>query len=116
MEHKKPLQLDWESFRSLGNPDNAPPEKEEIKKPTHLSSVIRVFIEKKHRGGKEVTLVKGFDGPIEELEALGKKLKQQCGVGGSVKDNEIIIQGNQRDKVMAILLSLGYKNAKKAGG
>lgn len=116
MEIKKPLHLDWEAFRALGNPDNAPPEKDEDKKPAFLSSPIRVFIEKKHRGGKEATIIRGFEGPVSELEALGKLLKQRCSVGGSVKDNEIIIQGNQRDKVMSMLLSMGYKNAKKAGG
>jgi translation initiation factor 1 len=118
MEEKKPKVLDWDSFRKLGNPENAPDEKESEsqKKPAYFLAPIRVFIEKKHRGGKEATLVRGFEGPESELENLGKLLKQKCSVGGSVKDNEIIIQGNQREKVMQILLDLGYKNSKKAGG
>lgn len=116
MESKKPTLLDWDSFRSLGNPENAPEEPTEIKGSKHLSSPLRVFIEKKHRGGKEAIIIKGFEGPEEELESLGKLIKQKCGVGGSVKEGEIIIQGNHREKIMVILKDLGYKNAKKAGG
>lgn len=118
MEGKKPTLLDWESFQKLGNPENAPlePEEESTTQKKYLTSSLRVFIEKKHRGGKEVSIIKGFEGPSEELENLGKLLKRKCGVGGSVKDNEILIQGNQRNKIMEILIGLGYKNAKKAGG
>src|SRR5690606_12194966 len=103
MDKKKSIQLDWDAFRQLGNPENAPEEPLEKADTSYLRSVLRVFIEKKHRGGKEATLVKGFEGPGEILESLGKTLKQRCGVGGSVKDGEILIQGNQRDKVVAIL-------------
>ena len=75
---------------------------------------LRVFIEKKHRGGKTATIIKGFIGKQEDMEELAKLLKTRCGVGGTVKDGEIIIQGDCRDKVFDILLSKGYK-AKKAG-
>jgi translation initiation factor 1 len=116
MERKKQTILDWSDFQKLGNPDNVEEQNEENKSDVHLRSPLRVFIEKKHRGGKEVVIIKGFQGTQNELESLGKTIKTKCGVGGSVKDNEIIIQGNHREKIMQILSSLGYKQAKKAGG
>lgn len=78
--------------------------------------VVRVWIDKRNRGGKEVSVIKGVSGKDEELKALAKELKTKCGVGGSVKDGEIIIQGNHRDKIITILSSKGYSNVKKAGG
>ena len=74
---------------------------------------LKVRLETKHRGGKAVTLVEGFTGSEEDLEDLGKKLKNFCGTGGSAKDGEIIIQGDQREKVLQWLLKNGYKGAKK---
>lgn len=76
---------------------------------------LRIGIERKHRGGKTVSIVDGFIGNFSDLEILGKLLKTKCGVGGSVKDNQIVIQGDVRDKIIDILTKSGYK-VKKSGG
>ncbi len=76
---------------------------------------LRIFIDRKMRKGKEVTIVESFVGSEEDLKDLGKTLKSKCGVGGSVKDGEIIIQGNQKDKVYDLLVKMGYTNSKKKG-
>lgn len=76
---------------------------------------LRIRLETKHRGGKAVTLVYGFIGKEEDMEELGKKLKNYCGTGGSAKDGEIIIQGDQREKVLQWLLKNEYTGSKKAG-
>lgn len=89
-------------------------EGEQMKVPNKQQD-LRVQLDKKNRRGKAVTLVTGFKGSSDDLKALGKLLKSKCGVGGTAKDGEIIIQGDFRDKVMDILLSDGYK-AKKSGG
>ncbi len=72
-----------------------------------------VKIETKHRAGKMVTIVDGFAGTAEDAEHLGKQLRNYCGTGGSVKDFEIIVQGDQRDKVMQYLTKNGYIKTKK---
>ncbi|MFN0033514.1 MAG: translation initiation factor [Saprospiraceae bacterium] len=76
---------------------------------------LRIWLER-GRGGKEATVVKGFSGSEDGLEALAKLLKNKCAAGGSAKDGIIIVQGDHRDKVLKLLLELGYKNTKKAGG
>ena len=74
---------------------------------------LKVRLDTKQRAGKAVTLVENFKGTDEDLEYLGKKLKNFCGTGGSVKDGFVIIQGDQREKVLQWLLKNGYKNTKK---
>jgi len=86
-------------------PDATPPGAQQLK----------VWLEKNSRGGKTVSIIKGFSGPQDELEKLGKLLKSKCGVGGTVKDGEILIQGDHRDKILKVLADAGY-SAKKAGG
>ncbi|WP_217494827.1 translation initiation factor [Crocinitomix algicola] len=76
---------------------------------------LRVSIDRKQRKGKEVTLITGFVGTEDDLKALGKTIKQKCGVGGAVKDGEIMVQGNHLKKVLEILKTEGYK-AKQSGG
>jgi translation initiation factor 1 len=76
---------------------------------------LRVWLDRKQRAGKVVTIVRGFQGSTADLESLGRMLKQRCGVGGSAKEGEIIIQGDHRDRVVDILVKAGY-GCKKSGG
>jgi translation initiation factor 1 len=99
------------------NPDHEYPQEtcEEAETPAPAYQQLRVLLDKKQRGGKAVTLISGFVGTTDDLQALGKRLKQKCGVGGSVKDGEILIQGDFRDKVIAMLGGEGY-SVKRSGG
>jgi translation initiation factor 1 len=73
---------------------------------------LRVQLDKRNRGGKQVTLITGFTGKDEDLQALAKSLKTRCGVGGSAKDGEIIIQGDWRNKILELLHRDGYVRAR----
>lgn len=76
---------------------------------------LRVQLDRRNRGGKTVTLVTGFVGTEDDLKTLGKFLKSKCGVGGTAKDGEIIIQGDFKQKVAELLLEAGYTQTKTAG-
>jgi translation initiation factor 1 len=118
---KKPTpDNDWKSRLNMvysTNPDFQYQQYEEEQQATLPPSKqdLRVRHDKKNRGGKTVTLVTGFVGSEEDLYNLGKMLKNRCGVGGSVKEGEIIIQGSFADRIMQILGDAGYK-VKRSGG
>lgn len=83
--------------------------------PPNSEQRLEAHLDKKNRGGKIATIIKGFEGSDDDLKTLAKRLKTLCGVGGSAKDGEIIIQGNFRDKIMDFLVKEGYK-VKRVGG
>lgn len=99
------------------NPDFQYDFDEEVEEETlpNNEQLLYVSIDRKGRGGKEVTLIEGFVGAEDDLKDLGKFLKSKCGVGGAVKDGEILIQGNVRDKVLQLLEKEGYKTKRKGG-
>lgn len=76
---------------------------------------LRIWLDRKGRAGKQATIVRGFRGSSDDLHELAAMLKSRCGTGGSAKEGEIIIQGDFRDRIVAILAEAGYK-VKKAGG
>ena len=88
-------------------------EQHEQKTLPHAQQKLKIRLDTKRRAGKAVTLIEGFVGTNDDLEQLGKTLKNYCSTGGNVKDLEIIIQGDQRDKVLQWLQKNGYKQAKK---
>ncbi len=121
MDNKK--NLNWDEFRALGNPDNAPEvpqeKKERLKQPFRYglhNRSIRIFLEKKQRGGKKASVIRGINLKKADLSELARQLKTKCGVGGSAKDNIIIIQGDHRDRILEHLKMCGANDVKKAGG
>ncbi len=107
--------LDVNGFVYSTNPNFSFQASHEKKQETlqSIQQKLKIKLETKHRAGKAVTMVENFIGTNNDLEELGKKLKNFCGTGGSVKDREIIIQGDQRDKVLQWLLKNNYKQSRK---
>ena len=120
LQGKKQIKMknnDWKSRLGVlysTNPDFQYETNEEIEEETlpKEKQALRVALDKRNRGGKVVTLITGFRGTTADLEALGKLLKVKCGVGGSAKDGEIIVQGDFRQKVEEILRKEGYTQVK----
>lgn len=107
--------LSWEDFKKMGNPENAPDlplDEDQEEDPIDKSVRVRIGLEKKGRNGKEVSIIRGLELYDNEMNDLAKRIKKACGVGGSAKDGEIIIQGNHRKKILEILKSEGYKDVK----
>jgi len=100
-------------FKNL-SPDLGPELFQEIKEPFNKQS-LEAHFSNKGRAGKIVTIIKGFNGPNKDLKVIEKKIKKTIGVGGSLKHNEIIIQGNYRNKIISILQDMGHK-VKRVGG
>ena len=106
---KKKLNIVYSTNPDFEYQQEETPQEETLAKEKQL---LRIKLDNKQRRGKAVTLVTGFVGQEEDLNELGKLLKVKCGVGGSVKDGEIIVQGNMRNKVLEILQKEGYKKAR----
>lgn len=113
-------QMSWDDLQSLGNPEasdiniDEPKEVKTVAGKTY-DDKVRVYIEKKGRSGKTVTLVKGLSLAAPQLDALCKELKAKCGGGGKREGRDIMIQGDQRKKVIEAMIKKGYRDVKNAG-
>lgn len=107
---------DWKSRLGMvysTNPDfQFETEEDEVETLPKHQQKLRVNIERKNRGGKTVTVINGFIGTDDDLKELSKYLKTKCGVGGAIKDGEILIQGEWKDKIIELLRQSGYSNTK----
>ncbi len=108
---------DWKKrlgvvFSTASDFDYQTDTEEEVQTLEAKSQKLRVRIEKNGRGGKTVTIVSGFVGSEDDLKELGKALKSKCGVGGSAKDGEVLVQGDFKQRVIEILLTMGYSQTK----
>ena len=108
-DRKKKLNIVYSTNPEFEYEQDETPQEETLAKEKQL---LRIKLDTKQRRGKAVTLVTGFVGQEEDLNDLGKLLKVKCGVGGSVKDGDIIVQGDMRNKVLAILQKEGYKKVR----
>lgn len=110
----KKTKADTRGFIYSTNPDFRFEEENEIAETlSPEKQLLKVKLDSKQRAGKTVTLVEGFIGTDEDLNTLCKKLKNQCGTGGSAKESQIIIQGDQKEKVFQHLIKLGFTKTKK---
>ncbi len=108
---------DWKKrlgvvFSTASDFDYQTDTEEEVQTLEAKSQKLRVRIEKNGRGGKTVTIVSGFVGSEDDLKELGKALKSKCGVGGSAKDGEVLVQGDFKQRVIEILRTMGYSQTK----
>ena len=116
----KSMTLNWEEFKALGNPGDAPEELAEIQEEKaesefNIRARVRIYLERKGRKGKTASVLKGLDMDTENLENLAREIKRKCGTGGSVKGDEIVIQGDKRKEILSFLKSKGFKDVKPAG-
>lgn len=115
-KHKKDYSSGAGGYVYSTDPDFKLEEDEpQIQTPPAKEQKLRIWLETKNRGGKAATVVKDFSGREADLKELGKKLQKFLGTGGAVKDREIIVQGDQREKVLAFLTKEGYSGTKIAG-